>query len=655
MNKINELLLQIAKRAERKDDDYLVKSFVQLGHVFTLLKCEDNQIIHGRRGTGKTHLLKYLKNKVQQKNEIVVEVDMRSLGSTGGIYADANININERATRLLSDTLCEIHQSLLEEINNNSNCDISKIIPYLDNFIELSTNIAIEGSVAIEEMVGESSENKHSNGFNLSTTPTLKVNSSASHKEAQSSSSKSISSGREKLKLHFGAITKTLQQITKLVPNKKIWILLDEWSELPLDLQPFIADALKKILFAIPNLIIKIAAIEHRSRFRTIHNALNIGLEISSDASTSINLDEFMVFDNDKVKAMNFFKELIHRHCIALDSENICSESSQKFITETFTQKSVFEEFVRASEGIPRDAIHIISNAAIHSENKKLSIASIRQSARKWYTTNKSKDINANEEAVHLLDWIINRVIAEKHTRGFLVRSDTKEDLLEFLYDSRIIHLVKQGVSATSHKGKRFNLYVLDYGCYADLLSTKDEPKGILFEEGEYIEIPKIDYRTIKNSILDIQQYYSTGTLPLCNTTDDIYLHTKHNGNRLLLEKEFDQDFLNMLPSNFNQLKIKETVYIPIIFSGLVIRSKLGHERSTGSEIADTFNQFLSDANTLKKANNISRALRDNEMVKAEKWLLIHPSGNTNVFSLSSDWKEHWDEYFKTSDLFQIT
>tara|TARA_R100001377_G_scaffold85098_1_gene70271 strand:- start:200 stop:2167 length:1968 start_codon:yes stop_codon:yes gene_type:complete len=655
LNKINELLLQIAKRAERKDDDYLVKSFVQLGHVFTLLKCEDNQIIHGRRGTGKTHLLKYLKNKIQQKNEVVVEIDMRSLGSTGGIYADANININERATRLLSDTLCEIHQALLEEVSNNSNCDISKVIPYLDDFIDLSTNISIEGSVAIEEMVGESSENKQSNSFSLSTAPTIKVNLSASHKAAQSSTSKSTSSGREKLKLHFGAITKALKEITKLVPNKKIWILLDEWSELPLDLQPFIADALKKILFAIPNLIIKIASIEHRSRFRTTHNGLNIGLEISSDASTSINLDEFMVFDNDKVKAMNFFKELIHRHCIALDEEEVCSESSQKFITETFTQNSVFEEFVRASEGIPRDAIHIISNAAIHSEDKKLSIASIRQSARKWYTTNKSKDINANVEAVHLLDWIINRVIAEKHTRGFLVRSDTKEDLLEFLYDSRIIHLVKQGVSAKSHKGKRFNLYVLDYGCYADLLSTKDEPKGILFEEGEYIEIPKIDYRTINNSILDIQQYNSTGTLPLFNTTDDIYLHTKHNGNRLLLEKELDQDFLNVLPSNFNQLKIKETVYIPIIFSGLVIRSKLGHERSTGSEIAETFNQFLSDANTLKKANNISRALRDNEIVKAEKWLIIHPSGNTNVFSLSSDWKYHWDEYFKVDDLFQMS
>jgi hypothetical protein len=655
LNKINELLLQIAKRAERKDDDYLVKSFVQLDHVFTLLKCEDNQIIHGRRGTGKTHLLKYLKNKVSKNNEIVVEIDMRSLGSTGGIYADANININERATRLLSDTLCEIHQELLEETSSNPNCDISKIIPHLDNFIELSTNIAIEGAVAIEEMVGNSSENKNSTSISLSTTPSLKINSNASNIEAQSSSSKSTSTGREKLKLHFGAITKTLQRITKLVPNKKIWILLDEWSELPLDLQPFIADALKKILFAIPNLIIKIASIEHRSKFRTTHNGLSIGLEISSDASTSINLDEYMVFDNDKVKAMNFFKELIHRHCIALDKENICSESSQKFITETFTQNSVFEEFVRASEGIPRDAIHIISNAAIHSENKKISIASIRQSARKWYSTNKSKDINAHEKAVHLLDWIINKVIAEKHTRGFLVRSDAKEDLLEFLYDSRIIHLVKQGVSAKSHKGKRFNLYVLDYGCYADLLSTKDEPKGILFEEGEYIEIPKIDYRTINNSILDIQQYNTTGTLPLFNTTDDIYLHTKHNGNRLLLEKEIDRGFLNMLPSNFNQLKIKDTVYIPIIFSGLVIRTKLGYERSTGSEITETFNQYLSDSNRLKKPNNISRALRDNQVVKEEKWLIIHPSGNTNVFSLSSDWKCHWDEYFKVNNLFHVT
>ncbi len=653
MNKINELLLQITKRAERKDDTYLVKSFVQLGHVFTLLKTDDNQIIHGRRGTGKTHLLKYLKNKVNDKNEIVVEVDMRCLGSTGGIYADPTICLTERSTRLLSDTLCEIHQALLDQITVNPECYISEIAPQLDSFIELSTNISIDGTTAIEELNGSFEEHTGSVGLSISTSPSAKINANASDKKNTTNSNKVIYTGKEKLKLHFGAITKSLQKIANSVPNKKLWILLDEWSEIPLDLQPYLADSLKKILFAIPNLVIKIASIEHRSRFRTLHEGQTIGLEISSDASTSINLDEFMVFDNDRDKAINFFKELIHKHCLALDIEDSCSESPQKFITEAFTQGSVFEEFVRASEGIPRDAIHIISDAAMHSEDKKITIKSIRQSARRWYSTNKSKDINANEKAVSLLDWIINKVIAEKLTRGFLVRAEVKEDLLDFLYDSRIIHLVKQGVSAKSHKGKRFNLYVLDYGCYADLLSTKDEPKGILFEEGEYIEIPKIDYRTINNSILNIDDFKSKGCLPLYNSTDDIYLHAKLNGTKVKVENEINQDLINSLPHNFTELKIKDTVYIPIIFSGLVIRLELGYQKSTGTEITNTYNQYLSDSNSKKKPNNISRALRENKIVKSEKWLEIHPSGNSYVFSLSSDWEKHWEEYFKPSDLFQ--
>ena len=605
MNNFNELLLQIAKRAERKSDEYLVRSFVPLGHIFTILKIEENQVIYGRRGTGKTHLLKYLKKTLELKNEIVIEADMRCLGSTSGIYSDANIPLSERSTRLLSDLLCEIHTSLIEQITANDICDLSKVANSLDELLELATNISIDGTIAIEQIDGQASEQNKQLNVNLSTTPSAKIAANKQEKQTHTLSNKSTSTGREKLKLHFGAITKEIQKITTFLPNKKLWILLDEWSEVPIDLQPYLAESIKKILFAIPNLTIKIASIEHRSKFRKSSSTGFIGLELSSDASTSINLDEFMVFDNDKNKSLEFFKELIYKHCLALDKKGICIEKDNKFISKIFTQKSVFEEFVRASEGIPRDAIHIISEAAMHSGDTKINIHSIRTSARKWYTTNKSKDINSREDAVHLLDWIIQKVIATKHTRGFLIRADLQEELIEFLYDSRIIHLVKQGVSAKNHRGKRFNLYVLDYGCYADLLSTNDGPKGLLFENGEYIEIPSIDYRTIKNSILDIQEYNSTGHLPLIHTTDDIYLQTKHNGPKITPDKEMNQIFLNSLPSNFNQLKIKDTVYIPIIFSGLILRKELGYERSTGAEITQAFNQHIADNNSQKKPNNI--------------------------------------------------
>src|SRR5262249_22111076 len=113
-----------------------------------------------------------------------------------------------------------------------------------------------------------------------------------------------------------------------------------------------------------------------------------------------------------------------------------------------------------------------------------------------------------------LLNWIINEVIGKRHARGFLLSSNVNDKLIDFLYDSRILHILKQGVSGKTFPGKRFNVYSLDYGCYVDLLSTKKAPLCLLHEEdegGQEIElnVPKTDLRSIRNSILDLEKYYT--------------------------------------------------------------------------------------------------------------------------------------------------
>ena len=61
MRPTNLAFLRIAKRAERQDDDVLQKTFVDFGAVFIALSSIDHQIVFGRRGTGKTHLLTVLR------------------------------------------------------------------------------------------------------------------------------------------------------------------------------------------------------------------------------------------------------------------------------------------------------------------------------------------------------------------------------------------------------------------------------------------------------------------------------------------------------------------------------------------------------------------------------------------------------------------
>ncbi len=69
-NQINSAFLQLPQRAEKYYPEYLVSTFVEVGDVFTLLKTRENHILYGRRGTGKSHILIYLKSQVEKEGDI---------------------------------------------------------------------------------------------------------------------------------------------------------------------------------------------------------------------------------------------------------------------------------------------------------------------------------------------------------------------------------------------------------------------------------------------------------------------------------------------------------------------------------------------------------------------------------------------------------
>lgn len=131
MRAINSILMRLAKRAEKLQPEHLVKSFVDVGPTYTLLSSTDNQVMFGRRGTGKTHFLAVLNNEITNKGIISVSIDMRLIGSTGGIFSDQNIPLSERATRLLSDTLCVVHEFILDYILEKDIENAVEIVPII--------------------------------------------------------------------------------------------------------------------------------------------------------------------------------------------------------------------------------------------------------------------------------------------------------------------------------------------------------------------------------------------------------------------------------------------------------------------------------------------------------------------------------------------
>lgn len=518
MNEINTTFLKLSKRAETKDNSYLVNTFVNVGPLFTILSNKDHEILYGRRGTGKTHALAYLGDTLKKAGDIVINVDLRTIGSNGGIFSDSSLPITERATRLLIDTLSFVIDGIIDEVINDETekYDLSIISPLADQLWEAATEIKVGENVEIEidNISNRSSKEEGSSGFNLSLND-ASISLSAKNESSNSSgtSQKVKRQGTVHHRINFSRVFKILQSLCQKL-NVHVWILFDEWAEIPQELQPYLAELARRTILPNSGITIKIAAIEQRTNLSLLdENNTRIGIEEGADISTSQNLDEYMVFDNDETKALEFFKELLYHHYSSINTSGSI-KNSEELINQAFTQMNTFHEFVRASEGVPRDAINILGIAATKAADSKISMENIRTAARIWFTRGKEKAVSTNENAFELLQWIRDKVIGERNARAFLLKTNHKDPLIDYLFDARVIHLIKENVSGKDEPGVRYNVYSIDYGCYVDLMNTNNSPKG-LFEATEqdsensiFVDVPKNDYRAIRRAILNLEEFY---------------------------------------------------------------------------------------------------------------------------------------------------
>lgn len=519
---LNNAVLKVAKRAETHDPQHIIDSFVDIGPVFTLLSNPDSQIIFGRRGTGKTHILGYLRSRLEKQGLIIAQLDMRTVGSTGGIYSDPAIPLAERATRLLVDTLIAVHDRILDRVLLDTEAlDLSHIGPLLDEFVRSALELTVDGQVEEESTSSSSSSDSSSLNVKLgfSKVPTGSVGLEDKTLMQSGSVSRIKISGQQRLRVQFGRLNRDFERLVAALPSSKLWVILDEWSEIPLDLQPYLGDMLRRCVMSAKGVTVKIAAIEQRSNFRIADASVgHIGLEIGADAAASISLDEFLVFDSSPEQARQFFSELLFKHVSALlkSEGQAAPPSSAAMATELFTQITALEEFARASEGVPRDAINIIGLAAQKAPNHQIAVPDVRGAARTWYTRAKQQAIATKPDAQRLLNWIIDEVIKHRQARAFLLEVGVKDELVDFLYDARVLHVIRQGVSSQDNAGRRFNVYALDYGCYVDLINTSRAPKGLFSaevdeagQEGDvFVSVPQTDFRSIRRAILDLNEFY---------------------------------------------------------------------------------------------------------------------------------------------------
>lgn len=147
LTSINRALNLIPKRAEQRQVDQLQETFVDSG-VAAAVQAIDHQVLYGRRGTGKTHALRYLESELTARGDIAIYVDLRIVGSPEGLFMGDQVPDTERAARLLVDLLGIVHEGLLGAgLEDDQLLTGELFVRRLDGLLAAITTVRVSGEV----------------------------------------------------------------------------------------------------------------------------------------------------------------------------------------------------------------------------------------------------------------------------------------------------------------------------------------------------------------------------------------------------------------------------------------------------------------------------------------------------------------------------
>ncbi|GHG48603.1 MULTISPECIES: hypothetical protein [Amycolatopsis] len=488
---LNQALMRIPRRAESADRSTLAATYVAAGSFSAMINSADHQILFGRRGTGKTHALLHLQDLAEGTGDIPVYLDLRTIGSTGGLYASTALSPTQRGTQLLVDTLEAVHDRLFAFAVDGDFPDA--LLRGLDALVSAATEVEVIGEIEQEQTFGDAVERECS--AELSVTSKGGARASARRKTSATASDRRKRTGVEQHRVLFGPLSRAVQAIADAVRPARLWLLLDEWSSVPLDLQPFLADLLRRSVLPARGVTVKIAAIEHRARFFVPLEDDYLGIEVGSDAASAVSLDDALVFDQSPAAAQAFFRALFASHVRPVLAAMLPAAVPGDFVDAAF-HGGAFPELVRAAEGVPRDAINIAALAAQQAHDRRITLAHVRRAARDWYLRDKQSVISRDADADRVLGLLVDEVVGRRRCRTFLLPARDRPAAIDTLCDARLLHILRRGVVDPRRPGRLYDGYAIDYGCYVTLLgdtAAKHLPADVFTVDKAVVDLGRLD------------------------------------------------------------------------------------------------------------------------------------------------------------------
>lgn len=506
----------ITSRAERQPSpEVLRETYVETG-VMPQVANFNHQILYGRRGTGKTHVLQVLGAEMEDDpNVFRIYLDIRLLGSAH-MFTDPTQPLAPRCIALFKDLLRLLQGRLLDiatdpERNGDGMEEVSNLAQYIT---EKTAEVTSRDVKTMRQAGGDSQV-----GLRVGVAqavPSVELNLGRTTNHANSDEVAYTEALRETIV--YSEVYQVLDAALVAMDVQHLVLLVDEWTSIPTDLQPFIAEFLKRSVLPSQRITVKIGSLEYRSRFSLPQSTGGnvVGFELGPDITANLDLDDYYVYERNPGRVEEIFAAVLYKHVLSGLGAEVMAEygvrDAASFRSRVFTERATFVELVRAGEGVVRDFLGIFAaaffKATTDSGRKKIDLHSVEEAARDWYETDKSASLSDQQHTA--LQRIIRDVIGSRQTKMFMLsREHANHPIIMSLFDLRLIHLIERGYSDKENPGLRYNIYALDYGTYVDLKRTKVEPAGMLFEDMAIGEqptdvplVPLADKRSIRRVIL---------------------------------------------------------------------------------------------------------------------------------------------------------
>ncbi len=241
----------IQKRAEKQLNwDKLLDTYASTDLAFRA-RTHDSQLVLGRRGTGKTHMFLVLQEKLRSSGEVANYIDCRTLGS--GLLGPTETPM-QIASKYFRGLLNDIGTNMLDMANR-----MEAPPPHLrENVLN-----AIDGFT--RQMEPSQADDTLNSTFD------------------------------------YWQIAESLRTIIAEMGIAHLFIIIDEWAQIPISVQPYVAEYLKRAIMTVPQICIKLLAINYQCQLSKQSDEGIIGIQRGADIPDVMDFDSYLIYDENQI------------------------------------------------------------------------------------------------------------------------------------------------------------------------------------------------------------------------------------------------------------------------------------------------------------------------------------------------------------------